>query len=359
MNTKVTDAGFNSYHCWWLVQNVLFSLLIISLTSCGIKEKSGSGMNTPSMINANGMIRLIQTIPLPNVSGRIDHLSVDLKDQRLFVAALGNNTVEVLDLSTGKVIHSISGLSEPQSALFVAELNKLYVTNGSTGLLQIFDGDSFTEIDHVELSGDVDNIRYDNSSKSIVVGYGDGGLSFIDGESGKATTNIKLDGHPESFQLEALGSRIFINVPSANQIAVVDRGQKKVTSTWFMTSALANFPMALDENQRRLFVGFRVPAKLVVFDTETGKAVASFESVGDVDDIFYDAAHKLIFVIGGDGYMDIFSQKDTDQYQLLTRIKTAKGARTGLWVPELSRLYVAAPHQAKQEAEIQIYELQR
>jgi len=337
---------------------LLISILLVFLIACGTKVKLRSNELTPSTVGNNGTMRLIQTIPLPNVSGRIDHLSVDVKDHRLFVAALGNNTVEVLDLKAGKVTHSISGLSEPQSALFIPGLNKIYVTNGGNGLCEIFDGSSFAELGRVELSGDVDNIRYDSNSDSVVVGYGDGGLSFIDGGSGIAVSSIKLDGHPESFQLESSGSRIFVNIPSTNRIAVVDHGQEKVVSTWFMTNALANFPMALVESQHRLFVGFRLPAKLNVFDTETGKSVASFDSVGDVDDIFYDAAHKLIFVIGGEGYIDIFSQQDADHYQLSTRISTAAGARTGLWEPELNRLYVAVPHHGTQEAEIQVYELQ-
>lgn len=336
----------------------LISMLTLLLSSCGIKEKSPLGVNTPVSLGAKGAIRLVQTIPLPNFSGRIDHLSIDLKGQRLFVAALGNDTVEVLGLNAGKLIHSISGLSEPQSALFIPAFNKIYVANGSNRLCQIFDGSSFAELARVELSGDADNIRYDSNSASVVVGYGNGGLSFIEAGSGKAGININLDGHPESFQLESSGSKVFVNIPSANQIAVVDRSQEKVTSTWFMTSALANFPMALDENQHRLFVGFRAPAKLIVFDTETGKVAASIKSVGDVDDIFYDAAHKMIFVIGGEGYIDIFSQKDADDYQFLTRIPTPAGARTGLWVSELNRLYVAVPHQGTQEAEIQVYELQ-
>ena len=210
----------------------------------------------------------------------------------------------------------------------------------------------------MELASDADNIRYDDSTKSVVVGYGNGGLSFIEVENGKAVGDIKLDGHPESFQLELAGSKIFVNIPASNQIAVVDREQAKVVSTWLMTSALANFPMALDENQHRLFVGFRLPAKLGVFDTETGKAVASLDSVGDMDDIFYDPAHRLVFVIGGEGYIDIFSQQDADHYQRLTRIATAAGARTGLWVPEWNCLFVAVPHKTDQEAEIQLYELQ-
>jgi WD40 repeat protein len=295
---------------------------------------------------------------MPGVEARIDHLSVDIKGQRLFVAALGNNTVEVLDLNTGRVVHTISDLSEPQSALFVPGFNKLFVTNGGTGVCQIFDGSSFAEIGHVELSGDADNIRYDSKLSSVIVGYGDGGLSFINANTGKTVSDIKMSGHPESFQFEPSGSKIFVNIPSANQIAVVDRKQQKVISTWFMTSALANFPMALDESQHRLFVGFRAPAKLIVFDTETGKSIAGFDSAGVADDIFYDAVHNLIFVLGGEGYIEIFSQQDADHYQYVTRISTAQGARTGLWVSDWNRMYVALPHKGNQQAEIQVYELQ-
>ncbi len=336
-----------------LVVLILITILIAAWVQINTSRKSG-----PSTGENSGTLHLIQTIPLSNVEGRIDHLSVDLKGERLFVAALGNGSVEVLDLKEGKVIHSISDLSEPQSALFIPSLNKIFVTNGGNGLCQIFDGSSFIELGRVALAGDADNIRYDSNSSTIVVGYGDGGLSFINAESGREVSNIKLAAHPESFQLESSGSKIYVNVPSANQIAVVDRAQKKVDTTWFMTKALANFPMALDESNRRLLVGFRAPGKLVVFDTETGNSVASFGTVGDVDDIFYDATHKLILVIGGEGYIDIFSQQDADHYQALAHVSTAKGARTGLWVPESNRLYVAVPKKENLEAEIQVYDLQ-
>lgn len=333
-------------------------LLLVIVLVIAWKELNPSTKVVPATSEKNGILRLVQTVPLGSIEGRIDHLSIDTKGQRLFVAALGNNTVEVADLKEGKVIHSITDLNEPQSALFIPSANKLFVTNGGNGICQIFDGTTFTELGRLELSGDADNIRYDADSNSVVVGYGDGGLSFINAERGKEESSIKLSGHPESFQLESSGSKIFVNIPSANQIAVVDRAGQKVATRWFMTSALANFPMALDESDHRLFVGFRAPAKLAVFDSETGKSVASFGSVGDVDDIFYDATHKLIFVVGGEGYIDIFSQQDADHYQLSTRIATAKGARTGLWVPELKRLFVALPHEGEQAAEIKVYELQ-
>jgi DNA-binding beta-propeller fold protein YncE len=256
------------------------------------------------------------------------------------------------------VTHSISGLSEPQGIVFVPEFNKIFVAQGGDGACEIFDSNSFQLVDRLDLSSDADNIRYDDYSRAIYVGHGNGELSLIDASTDQLLGNIQLDGHPESFQLESSGTRIFVNIPSAHQIAEVDRLQKKVIAKWTISGASANYPMAMDENQHRLFVGLRSPANLNIYDTKTGKLVTTLDTVGDVDDIFYDAAHKMIFVIGGEGYIDIFSQQDADNYGLMTRIPTASGARTGLWVPELNRLYVAIPHRGSQEAEIQIFELQ-
>lgn len=319
---------------------------------------SACGANGPTTAPGAPALKLVQTVSMPNVVGRVDHFALDVKGQRLFVAALGNNTVEVLDLQTAKVIHTITGLSEPQGVLYLPEKNQLIVANGGTGLVQFFDGASYAETSHIQLAGDADNVRYDGSSASIIVGYGDGGLAVIDAASAKKIADIPLGGHPESFQVDELGKQIFVNIPNTNQIAVANLNEKKVTSTWFLTSGASNFPMALDETNQRLFVGLRIPAKLVVLDTGTGKEIASLGSVGDVDDIFYDAARKLIFVIGGEGAVDLFTQKDTGHYEFLRRIPTASGARTGLWSPEQNRLYIAAPAGAGRDAQILVYELQ-
>lgn len=328
------------------------------VASCGTETKQSRSAMASSSRAGSKLLHLVETILLPNVEGRIDHLAVDIKGQRLFVIALGDNSVQVIDLHSGRTVRSLSGFSEPQGIAFVPELNRIYVANGGNGLVQVLDGSSFVEIGRVQLSGDADNVRYDSMSGSVVVGYGNGGLRFIDAHSGKGVRDIPLAGHPESFQLEPSGSKIFVNIPSVDEIAVVDRTQQKVTSSWLMTSAFANFPMALDENHHRLFVGFRLPTKLGVFDTGTGKMVASMDTVGDTDDIFYDGAHRLVFVIGGWGSIDLYSQQDADHYALVASIPSATGARTGLWVPELNRLFVAMPHQSTQQAGVKVYELQ-
>jgi DNA-binding beta-propeller fold protein YncE len=301
-------------------------------------------------------LRMVQTIPLPHVEGRIDHLAVDLKGQRLFIAALGNNTVEVLDLRAGNRIRSITGLHEPQGIGFIPEFNKLFVANGKNGACDVFDGSSLGRVKGIKLSDDADNIRYDAANQRVYVGYGSGALGSVDVATGEQIGEIKLKGHPESFQLEKSGQRIFVNIPTAQQIAVVDREKRAVIAAWPTGDATANYPMALDETHHRLFVGFRKPAKLAVFDTESGKNVANLDSVGDADDIFYDNSRQRIYVSGGEGFINVFDQTSPDNYTPRVKIPTAAGARTSLFVAELNRLYLAVPHRGSQRAEVRVYQ---
>jgi DNA-binding beta-propeller fold protein YncE len=301
-------------------------------------------------------LRQVQTIPLPNVEGRIDHFGVDVQGQRLFVSALGNNTLEVIDLRAGKRLTSIGGLKEPQGVFFVPRDNRLFVANGDDGTCRVFDGSSYKLLATVHLSSDADNVRYDAGRNQIYVGYGEGALGMLDATTGQKLADIPLRGHPESFRLEESGTRIFVNVPTANRtIAVLDRVKRSVIATWTL-EAQANFPMVLDETDHRLIVVTRKPARLIVLDTQSGQPVASQPSVGDADDVFYDSAHKRVYISGGEGFIDIFDQRDPDHYQPIGRIPTARGARTSLFVPELNRLYLAMPHRGNQEAEIRVYE---
>ena len=218
----------------------------------------------------------------------------------------------------------------------------------------MLDGSSLKRIKSIKLSDDADNIRYDAAARRVYVGYGSGGLGIIDAATDDQLAEIKLDGHPESFQLEKFGPRIFVNIPSSQRIAVVDREKPAAVTTWSVGGATANFPMALDETHHRLFVGFRNPATLVAFDTESGKAVARLDSSADADDIFYDNSRQRIYVSGGDGSISIVQQNDADHYKTTTKIPTAPGARTSLYVPERSRFYLAVPHRGAQTAEVRV-----
>ena len=299
-------------------------------------------------------LKLVQTIPLPGVEGRFDHFATDAKGRRLFVAALGNNTLEVIDLAAGKRIRSIPGVRKPQGALFLGELNRLGVASGEDGAFKMFDASDFKLAKSIGSLDDADNVRYDDASTLVYVGYGDGALAIIGAEKIEKTGEIKLQGHPESFQLEQQGNRIFVNVPDAKQIAIVDRARRAVTATWPMQKFQANFPMALDEANHRLFVGCRKPPRLVVLDTESGKPVADTLISGDTDDLFFDANHKRLYGICGEGFVDVVLQVSADAYTLVEKVPTAAGTRTGFFSPELDLLFVAVPHRGNQPAEVRV-----
>ena len=308
--------------------------------------------------SGNAPLQLQQTIPLPGVEGRIDHFAFDAGADRLFVCALGNNTVEILDLRKGERVHTISGLGAPQGVAFVPELNRLLVANDKGGVCNIYDANSFQVIGKVDFADDADNVRYDSASKQIYVGFGSGGIGVINAVDGKQVGSIKLAAHPEAFELERQGHRIFVNVPTARHVAVIDRDKGEVIATWKTDGAFGNFPMALDEANHRLFVGCRLPSKLVVLDTASGKTVTSVGISGDPDDIFYDSKRHRVYVICGAGKIDIVDQTDANTYKALAKINTADGARSGLFVPERDALFVAVPHRGSQRAEIRRYQIE-
>lgn len=299
-------------------------------------------------------LRLEQTIPLPGVRGRIDHLSIDVKGQRLFVAALGNDTVEVVDLKRAQRVHTITGLHEPQGTLYVPGANRLYVANGKDGTLRIYDAASWQLLKTVELGDDADNVRYDAAAERVYVGYASGALAAVD-RAGNKVSDVKLDAHPESFQVENNGPRIFVNLPGSRKIAVVDRNRGAVIASWGTDAAFSNFPMALDEANHRLFVVCRLPARLLVFNTETGKVIAKLPAAGDCDDVFYDAGHRRIYASGGQGVVSVFEQRDADHYAASETIPTAAGARTSFFSSELGKLFVAARQQGPEQAAIRVY----
>jgi DNA-binding beta-propeller fold protein YncE len=303
-------------------------------------------------------LKLKQTIPLPGVVGRIDHFASDGSGQRLFVCALGNNTVEVLDLRKGERAHSITGLGAPQGVGYVPEANRLFVANDKGGICKIYDGKSFQPVGELNFEDDADNVRYDETTKKIYVGFGSGGIAVVNAVDGKQVGSIKLSAHPEAFQLEKKGSRIFVNVPNSRHVAVVDRDKGNVVARWKTDLAFANFPMALDETDHRLFVGCRLPSRLVVLNTDSGDVVAKVDISGDTDDVFYDAKRHRVYAICGAGKIDVIDQIDSNTYRVSTTIRTADGARTGLFVSERDVLFVAVPHRGSQQAEVRCYQIE-
>jgi len=305
---------------------------------------------------ADAPLAVVRSLDLPRVEGRIDHLAFDSANQRLYVAALGNNTVEVVDTKAGSHIKSIPGFHEPQGIAVAGDFKLVGVANGQGEGLQLLSADDQHATGMVKLGDDADNVRYDAAAKRLYVGFGGGALAGISPADAKLHGEAKLPGHPESFQLERSGSRVFVNVPTADQIAVVDRTSMKIVATWRVTTARSNFPMALDEENHRLFIGCRRPAKALVFDTTSGTEIASFDIVGDTDDLFYDAQRKRLYVSGGEGFIDVIQDQGENQFSRIAHMPTAPGARTSLYVADQSRLYLAVPHRGNQKAEIRVFE---
>lgn len=320
---------------------VLFLMLSVCQASMGQSD-------------AKTVLALEATIPMADVHGRIDHMAIDLKGQRLFVAALGNDSVEVIDLKRKARVHSIAGLAEPQGLAYLPSSDVLVVANGADGSVRFFDGASYRMIRSIPFGSDADNLRVDPDGQHIWVGYGEGALGEFDA-GGQKRANIKLDAHPESFRLEKKTSRVYVNLPDSRKIAVVDRKTGTVVTTWDTGTLRANFPMALDEGDHRLFVVTRSPARLLVLDSESGRRVAMMPAVGDCDDVFIDARRHRIYAIGGVGEVSVFRQDDADHYSAMSTVKTVTGARTGFFSPEMDRLFVAVRQHDGQAAEIRVY----
>jgi len=199
-------------------------------------------------------------------------MSLDVAGRRLFVSALGNNTVEVVDLKAGKRTNTISGLHEPQGALYVAGKDRLYIASAKDGTVKMFDGTSLRLLKTIEYGNDADHLRYDAARERIYVGFGDGSLGELDID-GQKIAETKLDSHPESFQLEIMSPRIYVNLPKSRKIAVVNREAHSIVTSWGTGLSLANYAMAIDETDHRLFVVTRFPARLLVIDTESGRII--------------------------------------------------------------------------------------
>jgi DNA-binding beta-propeller fold protein YncE len=327
--------------------NLLSSFLIRNIGFLLALSVSASGRDAAPM-------HLEKEIPLPGVEGRIDHFSADTSGQRLFVAALGNGSIEVIDIKRGERTAEIKGLDEPQGLYYDSKTGLLFVATARDGKLRIYNGKSLALQATSDLGSDADNVRYDRQTGDVWVGYGYGGLAIIN-SAGQIVGSVSLGSHPESFLFDDTGDRVYVNVPKQLGVAVVDRKKRVTIAKWGLGGALANYPMALDDANKRLFVGCRAPARLVVLDTNSGRIAVTLPTVSDSDDIFYDASKRLVYVIGGEGAVEVFRQRDPDHYESVGKTPTASGARTGFYAPALNRLYVAVPHRGSRAATLFVY----
>jgi YVTN family beta-propeller protein len=338
----------------------LMAIGIISIAGLGVLVFRG-GRTAKAQSTGRDILplQLEEEIPVPGVAGRLDHFTADVKRKRLFVSALGNNTVEVIDTFAGKVIRSIKGLSQPQGPLYVPGFDKLYVANAENGKMNVYDGATYTLKKTIDFGVDPDNVRYDAASKKIFVGFGeeDGGIAMVDPATDERVGQVyKTEGHPESFQVEASGGHIFANVPDAGMVVEsIDRKTGAVTK-WPLKGLKGNYAMALNEEDHRLFTVTRKTPMLVVLDTQTGNEVVRLRAAGECDDVYFDASRKRIYVIGGEGIISVIQQKDPDHYELVANVPTTVGIRTGYFYAKRDRLYVGVPAKGNEPAQVWTFE---
>ena len=312
-------------------------------------------------------LKLVETIALPGLhDGDFDHFAPDVEGHRLFLTGEENEKVLVLDTSTNKLVHTMEEVKAPHAILFRRDLKKLFVVEGDASAVKVYDSESYEPVGEVKVSVDADSIAYDPATHYLYVVNGGREahtpyslISVIDTDNSKKLRDIKINtNHVEAIILEKSGPRMFCNLTGQNAVGVLDRNKSALDATWPLPAGdKLNVAMAFDEADHRLFVVTRNPGKLIVLNSDSGKAVTSLPAVGMVDDMSYDAQHKRLY-LAGDGSLDVFEQKDPDRYALLAKIPGAFRAKTGTLVPELNRYYLAVPHHENKEAEVRVYEIQ-
>src|SRR3984893_14720240 len=315
--------------------------------------------------DAKPPLRLVQTISLPNVKGRLDHMDVDVKGKRLFVAGLENGTFEVVDLQAGKWVRTILGFKKSQGALFVPELNKLFLASGDDGMVRIFRGDTLELLDSIQLELGPNRVVYEPKSKLVYVGYGGkdagkdyGEIGIIDARQDKHVGDIKVVAHPSELLLDKSGTNLFVFSSIADRVHAIDLTKRQIVSTWTVTSERPG-DAAFDESTSRLFIGTRTPAEMIAMDSKSGKEIAHLPTAEGMDGVYFDSLRKRVYVSGGRGlpagFAYVYQQKGADRYETIGKISTRGGAGTSFWSPQLDRYYVAAPATDKEEAAILVY----
>jgi DNA-binding beta-propeller fold protein YncE len=311
-------------------------------------------VSSTTMAQTTGAPLVIEAkIRLGEVSGRIDHLSIDMKRQRLFVAELGNDSLGVVDLAAGKVVRRITAMSEPQGVAYVPFADSVYVANGGDGSVRVLRGEDLSPVGSIELGNDADNVRVDARRNRVLVGYGKGAIAVIDPASRTKAADIRLKGHPEGFQLDETESQVFVNVPDAREIEVVDLASEASRS--LPTQGVgSNFPIAIDRDAHRVLAVFRSPPTMMAFSSQDGRVVAKITTCSDADDVFVDPQRHRVYVSCGEGVVDVL-EPDGPDYRRLARAPTVSGARTSLFVPELDRLFVAVRARSNEPAAIWVF----
>jgi len=312
-------------------------------------------------------LKLIKTTPMPGFTGDFDHFGLDLKGNRLFLAAEVHKTVEVFDLRTGERVHSIEGFGQPLMMVYLPESNHLVVTDGGDSAVQLVDCNNYKIIKTIRLGQGVDHGVLNPVNKYYYVESGGGSgapthlLSIIDTKSFRHVGDITgLPGSSnEGMVIDRAGKKLYVNLTGTDEVGVIDLDTRRLVARWPLPDAHEAHAIVLDEPNHRLFTATRKPAQFIVFDTDTGKVVTSLPCVGVNSDMSLDVSRKRIYVTGSET-ASVFEQRDADHYEHIAEVPTAYRAKSSIFVPDLKRLYVAASGKGKPDAKLalQIYEVQ-
>jgi DNA-binding beta-propeller fold protein YncE len=353
-------------------------------------------MAAPVHAQSNPPMKLVQTIPLPNVEGYFDHMAVDLKGQRLFLPGEHQRTIEVIDLRAGQVIHTITGFGgDPRKTIYLPEVDQIWVDDGDS-TLKAFSGSTYELLKNIPLSGHdldkdsrkvPDNGVYDTATHLFYLGDRadstpnagpKGSIEIVDVKAGSFVASIDVEGkNPAGLALDSSSPKLYVVMGDTSQVVVIDREKRSVIASWPITGGPEPHAVALDAHNRRLFIGSRVkrshiykPGKLVVMDADSGKVIDAIDTEGGVDEVEWEPNSRRIYYTGTTGFIEVFKQIDADHYQSLGKVATGAIAKTSLLVPEFSRFYSAIPKhiiltppvpQAKEatieDAKINVYEV--
>jgi DNA-binding beta-propeller fold protein YncE len=303
-------------------------------------------------------LELVQTIELKGKAGKLDHLALDAKRERLFLANKANGTLDVVDLKGGKLLKQITGQSGIQGVAYAPDLDRVFVGLGSGGLCNIFDGEDYKPLKTIKFDDDADNVRYDAARKLVFVAHAEKALGVVDAKTYAVKADLKLPGSAEGFQIAAGQPLLYMIIPSPSQVAVIDLDKLEIVANHSVKLAGSSHPLVLDEAKKRIFIGCRKAPKVVVMDSESGKEITSIDIPEEIDDLHYDARRKKLYASCGEGFLVVIKQTDADHYEVVEKVETAKGAKTSLFDADAGRLYLAVPRQqGKAGPEIRVYKV--
>jgi DNA-binding beta-propeller fold protein YncE len=310
---------------------------------------------------AETSLKLTQTIVLPSVAGRFDHFAFDAAGDRLFVAATGNHSVEIVNVKTGARIESLTGLGKPHGLAWVPDQGKLFVADGTLAALKVFAGTPLKVIASLPLSDDADDMVYDPQTGLLYVGHGGsssnvpGRIAVVNTRDNSLVENLPASAHPEALDMDQEGKRVFANIADSSEIVVIDSTTHSIKATWKLSRAKDNVPIAFDQEDHALLVGCRTPARSLSLDGATGVEISDLPSAVGADDLFYEPVRHRAYLISGSGAVDVYEVAPDKSLKAVDSIKTGPGAKTGLLVPSLKSLFVAVPATSAQPAEIRMY----